>query len=149
MKSLLFLDVDGVLNVHPSTPNAEYVAVFEGMYRINLPVGLRDRITRLQDAYDFVWATTWRGKAHPFFAPILGLPAEPWPYVDFVCCKLPSIVEYAADRPFAWVDDEAVNQREHHPEVTTEPGITVAPSWHEGLTDEHVEQLLAFAAENQ
>ncbi|MGW5634626.1 hypothetical protein [Streptomyces sp. NPDC003832] len=65
--------------------------------------------------YDLCWATTWMEAANRWIAPVVGLPLLPW--VDFgdrlfaerpdgVHWKTATLVEYAAGRPFAWVDDE-------------------------------------------
>lgn len=149
MKPLLFLDVDGVINVSGTTPNATNVGLFEGRYPIHLPAGIEERIARLQEAYEIIWATTWREKAHPYYRELLGLPEEPWPAIDFDVCKLPSVVSYAADfrRPFAWVDDESGFEFTQYPELRDKPGITITPRWTEGLTDEHVTALLTYAGE--
>lgn len=62
--------------------------------------------------YQLVWATTWEHDANAFVAPRLGLPELPvveWPDVAGpagLYFKTLPLVEYAASRPFAWVDDE-------------------------------------------
>lgn len=67
----------------------------------------------LELAYDLVWATTWVEDANEWIAPVLGLPELPWvswpqprPAGSLLHWKTRTILEYAAGRPFAWVDDE-------------------------------------------
>jgi hypothetical protein len=67
---------------------------------------------------DLVWATTWMHDANECVAPWIGLPQLPvviWPEPspiddqdeqDGIHWKTRSLVEWAAGRPFAWVDDE-------------------------------------------
>ncbi|GHF88647.1 HAD domain-containing protein [Streptomyces griseosporeus] len=121
-RPLLFLDVDGPLNPWAAKPERRP----EGYTTIRVPVASRPRPLRvwlnpshgpaLQALpYDLCWATTWKADANRWIAPVLGLPALP--YVDFgarllrerpdgVHWKTEALVEYAAGRPFAWVDDE-------------------------------------------
>jgi hypothetical protein len=68
--------------------------------------------------FDLVWATTWAAEANEWIAPHIGLPSLPvveWPKdaqrgrfeaADSTYWKTRHLVEYAAGRPFAWVDDE-------------------------------------------
>lgn len=62
-----------------------------------------------------VWATTWREEANEVVAPRIGLPRLPvleWPDADAggtprgLHWKTRPMVEWAAGRPFIWVDDE-------------------------------------------
>jgi hypothetical protein len=77
----------------------------------------------LADRFTLVWATTWGPEANRLIGPELGLPELE--YVNFwakdenpgrpertngVYWKTPLLVEYAAGRPFAWVDDEIADR---------------------------------------
>jgi hypothetical protein len=64
---------------------------------------------------DLVWATTWESEANECLAPLLGLPQLPvvtWlepsdePEPAALHWKTRMLVEWAAGRPFAWLDDE-------------------------------------------
>ncbi|WP_306415859.1 HAD domain-containing protein [Actinoplanes ianthinogenes] len=63
---------------------------------------------------DLVWATTWMGEANEVVAPRLGLPSLPvveWPEDDVdplpgLHWKTAFLTEWAAGRPFVWLDDE-------------------------------------------
>jgi len=69
-----------------------------------------------------VWATTWLEDANTEIAPRLGLPDLPvvtWPEPTEpqeredqwfgLCWKTRTVMDWAAGRPFAWVDDEITN----------------------------------------
>ena len=66
---------------------------------------------------ELVWATTWEQEANEWIGPILGLPTLPvvcWPEEsarpeqepDGLFWKTRTLADYAAGRPFAWVDDQ-------------------------------------------
>lgn len=125
---LLFLDVDGPLNPYAAKPtrrpkgyqthrmsppdwareypNAKPLRVWlnpeHGPMLLSLPVEL-------------VWATTWQHDANEWIGPHIGLPELPvveWPERvpgdpdDARLWKTQPVAEYAAGRPFAWVDDQ-------------------------------------------
>ncbi|KAB7833591.1 hypothetical protein [Streptomyces mobaraensis] len=143
-RPLLFLDVDGPLNPYAAQPERRP----DGYTTLRVPrdgdpdgsPSLRRRPLRvwlapehgpalLRLGYELCWATTWMAEANRWIAPVLGLPALP--FVDFgealfrerpdgVHWKTAPLVEYAAGRPFAWVDDEQSGADEayvtaHHP----------------------------------
>jgi hypothetical protein len=114
---LLFLDVDGPLL--PFGRNAQHgveePAAAGHLARLRLDAG--PRLAGLPCT--LVWATTWLEDANTEIAPRLGLPdlpVVPWPEPDGateredqwlgLCWKTRTVVAWAADRPFAWVDDE-------------------------------------------
>ncbi|MDK0518482.1 hypothetical protein [Streptomyces sp. ML-6] len=125
-KPLLLIDIDGPLNpylalAHPGAP-AGYTR--HPMRPTGwdqgppLPVLLNPdhgrALRALAGRYELVWATTWKGEANQWVGPRLGLP--PLPYIDWPAMhgdapagtywKTQYVVEYAAGRPFAWIDDE-------------------------------------------
>jgi hypothetical protein len=144
-RPLLLLDVDGPLNpfaarlplrprgyhTHQLLPPS-YVARREAAGREVKP--LRVRLNAAHGAlllgldYELVWATAWAAEANEYIAPVLGLPRLPvieWPKelipeLDGLMWKTRYVVEWAAGRPFAWVDD-ALTPKEnrfvtaHHP----------------------------------
>ncbi|MFF8670453.1 hypothetical protein [Streptomyces sp. NPDC015242] len=131
-RPLLFLDVDGPLNPYAARPerrphgyttlrvprnNADEDDRSLSSRRRPLRVWLNPEHGRIlfQLGFDLCWATTWMDDANRWIAPVLGLPALP--FVDFgdallkerpdgVHWKTGPLVDYAAGRPFAWVDDE-------------------------------------------
>ncbi len=123
-RALLFLDVDGPLipfggasdeyATYPVDRDPEGAAAHPLLTRLDPRHG--DRLAALP--CDLVWATTWRDEANECLAPRLGLP--PLPVVDWpepsdlderdarigLHWKTRVLVDWAAGRPFAWVDDE-------------------------------------------
>ncbi|MFI9212885.1 hypothetical protein ACIGW7_32755 [Streptomyces sp. NPDC053253] len=113
---LLFLDVDGPLipfggtgeGAYPTYPPAPPPSVSPLLARLDPAHGAR--LAALP--YELVWATTWGEDANASVAPRLGLPdlpVVPWPdgpEEPGVHWKVPALVEWAAGRAFAWVDDE-------------------------------------------
>ncbi|MBP0455763.1 hypothetical protein J5Y04_40520 [Kitasatospora sp. RG8] len=128
-RPLLFLDVDGPLipfgaepwhyPTYPAgpgprgagTPGADANPLLE---RINPAHG--PRLAALP--CEVVWATTWMDDANDCIAPRIGLPrlaVVAWPEPsatddqderDGLHWKTRALVDWAAGRPFAWVDDE-------------------------------------------
>jgi len=123
---LLFLDVDGVLIPFGGSGYPGYPTDSANPLLSRLDPGHGPRLAALP--CDLVWATTWLSDANDQIAPLLGLPPLPvvtWPDFDpptppGVHWKTPFLVEFAAGRPFAWVDDEITAKdrtwvAEHHP----------------------------------
>ncbi len=126
-RPLLFLDVDGPLipfgapadrypnyqtNLEPRAANSNPL-----LARINPQH--RPRLAELP--CDLVWATTWMTDANECIAPLIGLPplvVVVWPEPSStdeqderngLHWKTRALVDWAAGRPFAWVDDEITN----------------------------------------
>lgn len=147
MKPLLFLDVDGVINCLNIGAGYEVVQPDPDGLIATVPPGMEDRLARLSEHYEIVWATAWRGAAHPHFRDHLGLPAESWRYVDYRDLKLTEILRMAGERPWAWVDDDIrFELRQLGWKSDMVSGLLIEPSPDEGLTDAHVEQLVAAAS---
>src|SRR6266545_828736 len=126
-RPLLFLDVDGPLIPFGGPPH-QYPTYQTGaeppetgsnplLSRINPEHG--PRLTALP--CDLIWATTWMADANETIAPRIGLPQLPvviWPEPsdtneqderNGLHWKTRALVDWAAGRPFAWVDDEITN----------------------------------------
>lgn len=146
-RPLLFVDVDGVLNVLGwRGPDYENLRVAVGGTPCIVPPGTRARMERLLAVYDPVWATAWLGRAHSAWHEVLDLHTTPWPYVSYVGLKLPEIIRYATGRRWAWIDDDAYWELQQlgwtadHVE-----GYIPFVDGRDGLTDELVDSLLEYA----
>lgn len=133
---LVFLDVDGPLipfkarSVGGGHSFAGAVARSSGgagnplLDRIDPTDGQRLSALNCQ----LVWATTWMADANEVISPLLGLPSLPvveWPDDDEdpahgLHWKTAYLTQWAAGRPFVWLDDETTNVDRrwvaaHHP----------------------------------
>ncbi|SOD76708.1 hypothetical protein SAMN06272781_4558 [Streptomyces sp. 1222.2] len=109
----------GWLAQHPGQPAAHVKPL-----RVWLNPDHGRQLRELNALFDVTWATTWVDEANTFIAPVLGLPELPvveWsepgvavpPRTSQAAAAYPGVfwktrrlVEHAAGRPFAWVDDE-------------------------------------------
>ncbi|MGW0749449.1 HAD domain-containing protein [Streptomyces sp. NPDC002587] len=128
MKPLLLIDVDGPLNpyaakaqrrpegytTHRMRPTGWTSAESAKPLRVWLNPGHGPELLALADAYELVWATTWKDEANDWIGPHLGLPRLPfvdWPVMHGraprgTFWKTQYVLEYAGSRPFAWIDDD-------------------------------------------
>jgi hypothetical protein len=144
-RPLLFLDVDGPIipfggarHQAGGPVHGEPCGPGENPLLSRIDPALGPRLADLP--CDLVWATTWMADANECVAPRLGLP--PLPVVDWpepsdtdardaragLHWKTRTLVDHAAGRPFAWVDDEV---RAHHPG----PALLRRVDARHGLTD--------------
>jgi hypothetical protein len=102
-----------------------------------------------------VWATGWEEKANEYLPFILGLSSRELPCLVFdgravfgsAHWKLDAIGEFAGDRPAAWIDDNIDEACLLWAKGREAPTLLVQTESAVGLTDEHVERLLAWADE--
>ncbi|MFF2625555.1 hypothetical protein ACFVUN_07250 [Kitasatospora griseola] len=158
---LLYLDVDGPLNPYAAPLFDQPLDGFTVVEVSHEPEPWRVRLDPRHGAglsaldYELWWATTWMAGANEWIAPVVGLPELP--YVDFtevlfqersdgVHWKTQTLIDHAAGRPFAWVDDELGPEDEafvaaHHPG----PALLHYVSPLKGLREEDFAALAAFA----
>jgi hypothetical protein len=144
MKPLLFLDVDGVINA--CDPSLDVETIEREGFKIRFQPWLRECLLELHEHFEVVWMTTWREKAEPSFADVLGLPGQR-AYVPWADFKIPALLMYACDRPWAFVDDDATWELEQLKRrgISVSTGLIVVPDAEVGLAREHTHMLVAWA----
>ena len=112
---MLAVDVDGVISLFGfEEPPDRAIARFElidGMVHC-ISVAAGERLRRLSEHYDLVWATGWEDRANDLLPQLLGLPELPSLTFDGAArfgirpleARLPSTSTRGA-APLAWIDD--------------------------------------------
>jgi hypothetical protein len=157
VKPVLFVDVDGVISLFGFDPAAEMPGPFHWIDGIAhcIPPDSGPRLVRLADHFELVWATGWEEKANEYLPRILGLPFGELPCLTFdgrarfgsSHWKIEALSEYARDRPAAWVDDNIADSGRQWASERDAPTLVIETMPPVGLTDDHVDQLLAWAGE--
>jgi hypothetical protein len=152
-RPLLLLDVDGVLNPYPETPAgyAEHDFFPEDDEPVRLAGVHGGWLHELADSFDVVWATGWGDEAIRLLGPHFGLatfPLLPLPPVPFdAIAKWREAEGYVNDRAVAWVDDLLPAEAHSWAKARREPTLLLRVDHRTGLTRDHVDRLLAWAAE--
>jgi hypothetical protein len=152
---ILFVDVDGVISLFGFPTGIEPPGTFHSIDGIPhcLGHGAGERLLRLAERFELVWATGWEEKANEYLPHLLRLGRE-LPVLTFdgravfgsSHWKLEAIDEYAGDRPAAWIDDFLDDACRVWAANRYAPTLLVETKSATGLNDEHVEELLAWAA---
>lgn len=155
-RPILFVDVDGVISLFGFSSGSEPPGRFHWVdgiaHFISDEAGARLR--RLAEAFDLVWATGWEEKANEYLPLLLDLPEVELPFLTFdgravfgsAHWKLGAIEEYAGERPAAWIDDSLDERCTAWADGRTAPTFLIETDSATGITDAHVEQLLAWAS---
>ena len=156
-KPILFVDVDGVISLFgfptDEAPPGNFHWVDGIAHCIAHSAG--ERLARLADRFELVWATGWEEKANEYLPHLLGLSARELPVLTFdgrasfgsAHWKLDAIDEYAGARPAAWIDDNLDEECEAWARNRSAPTLLVRTETATGIGDEDVERLLAWADE--
>jgi hypothetical protein len=155
-RPILAVDVDGVISLfgfdEPPDKSVARFQLIDGMVHcISLAAG--ERLARLSEHYDLVWATGWEDRANDSLAPLLGLPELP--YLSFggaasfgsAHWKLGPIGEYAGDRALAWIDDNFDDSCLRWANEREAPTLLVPTEAPFGLEEAQVEALSRWAQE--
>jgi hypothetical protein len=157
-RPILFVDVDGVLSLFGFTPDIRELPGplhwVDGVAHC-IPPSVGPRLVRLADDFELVWATGWEDRANEHLPHLLDLPFKSLPVLRFdgravfgsAHWKLDAIDEYAGERPAAWIDDNIDEACAAWADSRAAPTLIVETLPAVGLTDEHVDDLLHWAAE--
>jgi hypothetical protein len=113
-RPVLAVDVDGVVSLFgfdepPQGSQARFELIDGMVHCISLVAG--ERLRRLAEHYELVWATGWEDKANDYLPNLLGLAELPYLTFDGAArfgsahWKLGPLEEYGKGRPLAWIDD--------------------------------------------
>jgi Swiss Army Knife RNA repair-like protein len=153
---ILFVDVDGVISLFGFAPTpSELPGRFHWIDGVAhcIPDDAGERLARLTDRFELVWATGWEEKANEYLPFILKLPEAELPTLLFqgeavfgsAHWKLDAIGEYAGDRPAAWIDDNLDDACRLWAASRAAPTLLIETRSPIGMTDEHVDELLTWA----
>lgn len=152
---ILFVDVDGVISLFGFPTDADPPGSFhyvEGIVHC-LSAQAGERLGRLAERFELVWATGWEERANEYLPRVLELAKPTLPTLSFegravwgtAHWKVAAIDEYAGDRPAAWIDDNLDERCENWALARSAPTLLVPTEPAVGITDEHVDRLLRFA----
>jgi hypothetical protein len=152
----LFVDVDGVISLFGFAPTIDSLPGplhwIDGVAHC-IPLDVGGRLVTLAEHFDLVWATGWEERANEHLPYILQLPFGDLPCLTFdgravfgsAHWKLDALEQYAGHRAAAWVDDNIDESCLAWAEGRSAPTLIVETEPSTGLTDDHVEELLAWA----
>ncbi len=147
-KPYLLLDIDGVLSPFGAGPPPSFARQSVGEYEVVWSTNHLQWLAQLSPIFELVWATTWEHSANEAMSPVLGLPELP--VIEFnrgsgETWKLPSVQQFVADRPAAWIDDDLYLDAFAWARDRAAPTLLIRTSSSVGMTADHIEQLQAFA----
>jgi hypothetical protein len=136
-RPILFVDVDGVISLFGFDRSNPPAGLFHSVEGIPHWIGEQSgtHLMRLADRFELVWATGWEERANEHLPFLLQL--AHW--------KIEAIDEYARGRPAAWIDDSLDERCRAWAEARSEPTLLIETDAAIGITEEHVEKLLAWA----
>jgi hypothetical protein len=151
-RPLLAVDIDGVISLFgfEERPKLTQFQMVDGVpHCISLPAG--DRLLRLSEWFELVWASGWEDRANFYLPHLLGLPELP--HVSFdqtpssggAHWKLAALEDYAGERAIAWIDDNFDASCFEWAEQRPQPTLLVPTEPHLGLEEAHVDALSAWA----
>jgi hypothetical protein len=152
-RPILAVDVDGVISLFgfetsPPPSEARYELVDGMLHCISLRAG--ERLQRLAEHFELVWATGWEEKANFYLPTMLGLPELPHLTFDGAArfgsahWKLGPLDEYGQGRAMAWVDDNFDESCYRWARERDQPTLLVPTDPAKGLQEAETEALLAW-----
>ncbi len=153
-RPILAVDVDGVISLfgfeEPPDRSLASFELIDGMVHC-ISLGAGERLRRLAEYYELVWATGWEERANDVLPRILGLPELP--VVNFggaaqfgtAHWKLEPLAELAEGRALAWIDDSFDESCYEWARSRSHPTLLVPTESKLGLEEAHAEALSAWA----
>jgi hypothetical protein len=153
---ILFVDVDGVLSLFGFEPTIEALPgplhYIDGVAHC-IPLDTGPRLVALAEHFELVWATGWEERANEHLPYLLQLPFGNLPVLRFdgravfgsAHWKLDALDMYAGNRPAAWIDDNLDENCITWAEQRAAPTLLIETQPPIGLTEEHVDELIAWA----
>ena len=152
-RPILAVDVDGVISLFgfetpPPPAEASYQLVDGGLHCISLRAG--ERLQRLAEHFDLVWATGWEEKANFYLPNMLGLAELPHLTFDGTArfgsahWKLGPLDEYGQGRAMAWIDDNFDESCYRWARERDLPTLLVPTDPAKGLQEAETEALIAW-----
>ncbi len=153
-KPVLAVDVDGVVSlfgfdVPPPAAEARFELVDGMLHCISLRAG--ERLRRLAEFFDLVWATGWEEKANYYLPAMLGLAELPHLSFDGTArfgsahWKLGPLDDYCRGKPMAWIDDNLDESCYRWARERDQPTLLVPTDPALGLQEVETEALLGWA----
>ncbi len=153
-RPILAVDVDGVISLFgyddPPPPTEARFELVDGMLHcISLRAG--ERLQRLAEHFELVWATGWEEKANYYLPQMLGLAELPHLTFDGAArfgsahWKLGPLGEYGRGRALAWIDDNFDDSCYEWARGREESTLLVPTEPARGLGEAETEALLAWA----
>jgi hypothetical protein len=153
-RPILAVDVDGVISLFgydepPSNLEARFELVDGMIHCISLRAG--ERLQRLSEHFELIWATGWEEKANFYLPNMLGLAELPHLTFDGQArfgsahWKLGPLDKYGRGRPLAWIDDNFDDSCYRWAREREQPTLLVPTEPALGLQEAETEALTAWA----
>jgi hypothetical protein len=153
-RPLLAVDIDGVISLFgfeqpPASSLARFELIDGVLHCISLLAG--ERLHRLGEHFELVWASGWEQKANDYMPNVLGMPELP--FLSFKGAarfgsahwKLVPLDAYARSRALAWIDDSFDQSCYAWAREREEPTLLVPTESDLGLEEVQTEALIAWA----
>lgn len=152
-RPLLAVDIDGVISVfgfeqRPEGPGYRFQLVDGVPHCISLAAG--ERLLRLGETFELVWASGWEEKANFYLPDLLGVPELP--HIGFdgarpggAHWKLAALEAYAGRRAIAWIDDNFDASCFEWAQRRAQPTLLVPTEPQLGIEEAHVDALTSWA----
>lgn len=154
-RPVLACDVDGVISLFGFEGPLDEVPgdfhLIDGVAHC-IARGVGERLLRLADHFELIWATGWEERANDHLPNLLGLPDDLHALTfagrarfGTAHWKLDALDEYAGDRPLAWIDDSLDESCHAWAADRQAPTLLVPTESPVGLVDSQVEAVIEWA----